>query len=509
MAATLICNFAKLSGNLSYSHLMVSNIMFLKYLNFSFRLCHQINQVPKSLEVKTSLTNHGLEKYTLKTPKGTRDYGPQQMAIREHVFDKIIRCFKRHGAETIDTPTFELKETLTGKYGEDSKLIYDLADQGGELLSLRYDLTVPFARYLAMNRITCFKRYQIAKVYRRENPVTSRGRYREFYQCDFDIAGQYDLMLPDVECVKTVVEILSELNLGDFMIKWSWEEVKAEMIEVKGLSPKVVEKIGSYIQRNDGLNLVEELINSEDLTSSGTAREGLEAMKLFFKYCEIYGIINKISFDLSLARGLDYYTGLIYEAVLTEFSHRTNSLHGHMPSVGSVAGGGRYDNLVGMFDSKCRNVPCVGFSVGIERIFSIMDARTHMGLEKQRTTETQIYVASAQKNMTEERMKICKELWDVGINTEQSYKMNPKLLDQLQYCEERIIPLVVIIGETELQKGVVKLRYVTSREEIEIERDKLVQEITAHISTFEYETHLKECSSTIHLKPETSNSLLS
>lgn len=123
------------------------------------------------------------QKFTLKTPKGTRDFDPQQMAVRSVALDKIISVFKRHGAETIDTPVFELKEVLTGKYGEDSKLIYDLKDQGGEILSLRYDLTVPFARYLAMNKISNIKRYTIAKVYRRDNPSIARGRYREFYQC--------------------------------------------------------------------------------------------------------------------------------------------------------------------------------------------------------------------------------------------------------------------------------------------------------------------------------------
>ena len=122
-------------------------------------------------------------KLILKTPKGTRDFEPQQMAVREKVLGVVVKAFKRHGAETIDTPVFERREVLTGKYGEDSKLIYDLKDQGGEILSLRYDLTVPFARYVAMNKISSVKRYHIAKVYRRDNPSISRGRYREFYQC--------------------------------------------------------------------------------------------------------------------------------------------------------------------------------------------------------------------------------------------------------------------------------------------------------------------------------------
>ena len=141
----------------------------------------------------------GGEKRRPKIPKGTRDFAPEQMRIREQVFAAIRRIFKRHGGVEIDTPVFELKEVLTGKYGEDSKLIYDLADQGGELLSLRYDLTVPFARFLAMNSVGNIKRYHIAKVYRRDQPQLNRGRYREFYQCDFDIAGSYSPMVPDAE----------------------------------------------------------------------------------------------------------------------------------------------------------------------------------------------------------------------------------------------------------------------------------------------------------------------
>lgn len=144
-------------------------------------------EVDKLLALKAKLQDDapaiGPQKFTLKTPKGTRDYNPQQMALRQSVLNKIIEIFHKHGAETIDTPVFELKDVLTGKYGEDSKLIYDLKDQGGEILALRYDLTVPLARYLAMNKVSNIKRYHIAKVYRRDNPSFARGRYREFYQC--------------------------------------------------------------------------------------------------------------------------------------------------------------------------------------------------------------------------------------------------------------------------------------------------------------------------------------
>nr|XP_010296021.1 PREDICTED: histidine--tRNA ligase, cytoplasmic [Balearica regulorum gibbericeps] len=416
----------------------------------------------------------GKHKFVLKTPKGTRDYSPKQMAIRERVFNAIITCFKRHGAEVIDTPVFELKETLTGKYGEDSKLIYDLKDQGGELLSLRYDLTVPFARYLAMNKITNIKRYHIAKVYRRDNPAMTRGRYREFYQCDFDIAGQFDPMIPDAECLKIVHEILSDLQLGDFLIKVNdrrildgmfavcgvpdskfrticssvdkldkipWEEVRSEMVGEKGLSPEAADRIGEYVQLHGGLDLIERLLQDPKLSQNKLAKEGLGDMKLLFEYLTLFGIAGKI-----------------------------------------VAVGGRYDGLVGMFDPKGRKVPCVGVSIGIERIFSILEQRVEASEEKIRTTETQVLVASAQKKLLEERLKLISELWDAGIKAEMLYKKNPKLLNQLQYCEDTGIPLVAIVGEQELKDGVVKLRVVATREEVNVRRESLVEEIRMRTS---------------------------
>ncbi|XP_042348923.1 histidine--tRNA ligase isoform X1 [Plectropomus leopardus] len=473
-------------------------------------------EVAKLLELKAQIGgDDGKHQFVLKTAKGTRDYNPKQMAIREKVFNTIIGCFKRHGAETIDTPVFELKETLTGKYGEDSKLIYDLKDQGGELLSLRYDLTVPFARYLAMNKITNIKRYHIAKVYRRDNPAMTRGRYREFYQCDFDIAGQYDGMIPDAECLKIVHEILSELDLGDFRIKVNdrrildgmfavcgvpddkfrticstvdkldkmpWEEVKKEMVNEKGLSEEAADQIGEYVSLQGGMDLAERLLQDPKMSQSKQACAGLSDIKLLFTYLQLFQVTDKVVFDLSLARGLDYYTGIIYEAVLTQAGvvPVPNDAQNGAPaeesvSVGSVAGGGRYDGLVGMFDPKGRKVPCVGVSIGIERIFSIMEQKAEA--EKVRTTEVQIMVASAQKNLLEERLKLVTELWNAGIKAEVMYKKNPKLLSQLQHCEDSGIPLVAILGEQELKDGVVKLRIVATREEVDVSRADLIEEI--------------------------------
>lgn len=207
------------------------------------------------------------------------------------------------------------------------------------------------------------------------------------------------------------------------------------MVEEKGLSDEVAEKIGEYVRLNGKIDLVNKLLQDEYLIKSKSAIEGLEAMKLILKYCEIYGTIDKVLFDLSLARGLDYYTGIIYEAILlskcdmfmllqyrtTFFFLTESSGSNEVVHVGSVAGGGRYDNLVGMFDPKHKQVPCVGVSIGIERIFSVLEAQLSTSNSKIRTTEVDFYVASAQKNLFENRMKLCRELWDGGFKVSFTY----------------------------------------------------------------------------------------
>ncbi|XP_017871839.1 PREDICTED: histidine--tRNA ligase, cytoplasmic isoform X2 [Drosophila arizonae] len=460
------------------------------------------------------------QKFTLKTPKGTRDYAPQQMTLRQGVLDKIVQVFKRHGGEAIDTPVFELKEVLTGKYGEDSKLIYDLKDQGGEILSMRYDLTVPLARYLAMNKISSIKRYHIAKVYRRDNPAMTRGRYREFYQCDFDIAGTYDPMLADAECVKIVAEVLDTLDIGDYVIKLNhrqlldgmfeacgvpannfraicsavdkldkspWADVRKEMVDEKGLDGATADKIGEYVRLSGGAELVEQLLADEKLKAVPNAVKGLEGMQLLLKYCSLFGLEERISFDLSLARGLDYYTGVIYEGVLkaepsapaspAKELHNGDQALEQSSTVGSVAGGGRYDNLVGMFDPRGKAVPCVGVSIGVERIFSVLEAKFAASKVKLRTNDVEVYVASAHKGLHEQRLRVLNQLWNAGIKAEHSYKLNPKLLVQLQHCEEHQIPLAIILGDAELAQGIVKLREVTTRQESNVNLADLPNEI--------------------------------
>ncbi len=404
------------------------------------------------------------------------------MVIRDKIFTTITDVFKRHGAVTIDTPVFELKEILAGKYGEDSKLIYDLADQGGEICSLRYDLTVPFARWLAMNRdIQNIKRYHIAKVYRRDQPAMTKGRMREFYQCDFDIAGTYDPMLPDAEIVRIVTEVFEGLgwkgrytvklnhrkildgifevcgvpkdkirtisSAVDKLDKLPWAEVRREMTEEKGLAEEVADKIGDYVVQKGQKDLLTKLQADPTLTANPSMKSGLEEMVLLFNYLEAFDSLANVSFDLSLARGLDYYTGVIFE-IVTEGSSplattsaatagppRQSKKPSHSkqgadfdedrssdPSVGvgSIAAGGRYDNLVGMFSGKTQ-IPCVGISFGVDRIFSITKARmaAEVGAAQVRNNEVDVYVmAFGGKGFTgllKERMAVCTQLWDAGI----------------------------------------------------------------------------------------------
>lgn len=376
------------------------------------------------------------------------------------------------------SPVFELKEILSGKYGEDSKLIYDLADQGGELCSLRYDLTVPFARWLAMNpSVQSIKRYHIAKVYRRDQPAMAKGRLREFYQCDFDIAGTYDPMIPDAEILRILCEIFGELGWGkqftikinhrgildgifevcgvpqekirmissavDKLDKLPWEEVRKEMTDEKGLDGEVADRIWEFVQKKGARDVLNELKSDDRLKENKSMTKGIEEMNLLFTYLEAFNVLDQIELNLSLARGLDYYTGLIYE-VITEGSGPPSITVGKTqkppppprnakpsksddpdedrsndPSigVGSVAAGGRYDELVGMFSSKAR-IPCVGVSLGVDRIFSVTKARMQAE-QRIRTNEVDVYVmAFGGKGFTgllTERLEVCRILWDAGI----------------------------------------------------------------------------------------------
>ncbi|KAI1318476.1 hypothetical protein F5Y16DRAFT_391909 [Xylariaceae sp. FL0255] len=426
------------------------------------------------------------DKAAVKLPKGTRDWVGADIEIRDSIFKAAADAFTRHGGVALDTPVFELKDILAGKYGEDSKLIYELADQGGEDLALRYDLTVPFARYLAMNSIQSIKRYHIAKVYRRDQPAIARGRMREFYQCDFDIAGQFDPMLPDATILRIMNEVFTSLNLAqdvtvklnhrkildglfsvagvpddkirtissavDKLDKLSPEEVKKEMIE-KGLDGAVADHILDWTKYSGSiLETIEIIKKDEKMMANEQIKQGIAEMALLHEYLDAFSIANTVSFDLSLARGLDYYTGLIYEAVI-EIGDKERSAE---TRVGSIAAGGRYDNLVGMYGNK--QIPCVGISFGVDRIFTILKARYEKEKLAPRGSDVFIMAFGGKNGLLIERMKIATQLWDAGIKADFSFKVKPKLPQQFKAAETGNIPLAVIIGEDELKDGLVKVK---------------------------------------------------
>lgn len=453
--------------------------------------------------------------FQLKVPKGTKDWADKDMVIREAIFNSLSSLFKRHGGVTIDTPVFELREILAGKYGEDSKLIYNLEDQGGELCSLRYDLTVPFARYVAMNNIQNIKRYHIAKVYRRDQPAMTKGRMREFYQCDFDVAGVYDRMVPDSEALSILVEGLQGLGINDFKIKINhrkildgifkvcgvkdedvrkissavdkldkspWDAVKKEMVVEKGQTEETADRIGEYVKLNGSLaEVLEVLKQKEELTSNEFAAQGLEDMEILLTYLDAFDITDKVSFDLSLARGLDYYTGLIYECVTAASAPPENAAElkkkkqgkededaSEYVGVGSIAAGGRYDNLVNMFATatgkKNVSIPCVGVSFGVERIFSLIKAREAAKTEESiKPTATQVFVMAFGggpdwKGLLPERMRIAKQLWNVGIESEYVYKAKVNPRKQFDAADKSGASVAVILGKEEFAEGKVRVK---------------------------------------------------
>ncbi|WCJ34824.1 Histidine--tRNA ligase cytoplasmic [Euphorbia peplus] len=436
-----------------------------------------------------------------KLPKGTRDFAKEQMMIRERAFSIITEVFKRHGATALDTPAFELRETLMGKYGEDSKLIYDLADQGGELCSLRYDLTVPFARYVAMNGITSFKRYQIAKVYRRDNP--SKGRYREFYQCDFDIAGQYEEMGPDFEIIKILTELLDELDIGDYEVKLnhrklldgmleicgvppekfrticssidkldkqSFEQVKKEMVEEKGLSVETADNIGTYVkERGQPKELLSKLkLEGSKFLENASSKRALDELEILFDALDKSKCIGRVVFDLSLARGLDYYTGVIFETV---FKGTTQ--------VGSIAAGGRYDNLIGMFGTK--QVPAVGVSLGIERVFAIMEQLQKDRNQTTRPTETQVLLSIlGDKSKLSLAAELAGELWNAKIKAE--YIVSTRFSKHMDRAKESRVPWMVLVGDKELERGIVKVKNLETTQEEEVPRSDFASELKRRLS---------------------------
>lgn len=423
--------------------------------------------------------------------------------MQEAIIQKITRIFKIHNGTPINTPTFELRELLLNKYGEDAKLIYNLEDQGGDICSLRYDLTVPFSRYLSVNRISKMRRYQIGNVFRRDSPSFRTGRLREFIQADFDICGENLPMVHDSEILKIIYDVLKELDLKDengvtrdFVIKvndrrvlmgllemagvpvelrgtvcstidkadkLSKDELRAEFF-AKGMDGEQISKVDRFMQFRGSNGEILEFLRGMAVSSSLEAmsvrksdlsgvldnfNHAVEEMDVLLRYASIYGVGN-IKVDLSLARGLDYYTGLIVEASYP------NS------DVGSVIGGGRYDNL-------CRSVskfsvPCVGFSVGVSRIFA---------LSRPVKADFDVFVGSGFGLMLEDRMRILNRMWRLGIRSETFTGRRVNYKAQVEYAKKNKFKMAIFTGENELRDGIVGVLDIGSMEKMEVKRDEL------------------------------------
>lgn len=358
-------------------------------------------------------------------------------------------------------------------------------------------MTVPFARWLAMGGNTKqIKRYHIAKVYRRDQPAIARGRLREFYQCDFDIAGIYDPMVPDAEILRIIVEVFEALELGitiklnhrqildglfamvgvpmekirpissavDKLDKTPWAEVKREMVEEKGLPEGIADRIGQYVRRSGSMReMLETLKSDPELYANAQVKAGIDDMSLLLSYLEALEVVDKVSFDLSLARGLDYYSGLIYEVIPQSTDQPIQ--------VGSIAAGGRYDCLVGMYGRN--QIPCVGVSFGVDRIFTILDACRDKS-SNELEPETDVYVMAfggkGFDGLLLERMAVARRLWDAGFRTRFTLKVKPKPLQQFDASKN--VPVAVILGEEELAAGQVRLKAVRPGEGEVVQKDK-------------------------------------
>jgi len=363
-------------------------------------------------------------------------------------------------------------------------------------------------------------------VYRRDNPAMNKGRFREFYQCDFDVAGVYAPMMPDAEVLSVVVDILASLPIGDFTVKLNhrrlldavldlagvppskfraicsaidkldkepWAAVRDEMVADKGLAPAAADRVGVLVQRRgEPRALLAELRADADMAGHASAAAALRDLGTLFDYLDALGALRRVTLDLSLARGLDYYTGVIYEAVLLDPS----------VGVGSISAGGRYDNLVGMFSATGEKVPCVGVSVGIERVLAIMEARA--GAEAAAAaaaaaavaanaagaappaalarTPVSVYVASipsARYDMNLERMRTLAALWAAGVSAEMTFAVDPKLQKQVSAAAEGSVPFMVVLGENELDAGTVQLKDMRSRTASIVPRADVVAAVKA------------------------------
>ena len=433
-------------------------------------------------------------------PKGTRDFTPQEMANRNYIFNTIKDVFRLYGFQQIETPAMENLSTLMGKYGEEGdKLLFKILNSGDfaaqltddELLGrnavkltnrisekgLRYDLTVPFARFVVQNRDKIsfpFKRYQIQPVWRADRP--QKGRYREFYQCDVDVVGS-DSLLNELELIQIVDEVYRRLKIN-VVIKINNRKILSGIAEIIGEAEKITD-ITVAIDKMDkiGLEKVNEEIASKGISAeaieklqpilklSGSNAEKLEQLKTvlaasevglkgvaeletIFGLCEAMKVETKIELDLTLARGLNYYTGAIFEVKALDVQ------------IGSITGGGRYDNLTGVFGME--GVSGVGISFGADRIYDVLN---QLNLYPETSQEqTRVLFVSFGDSELRYCLSWANALRQQGVNTE-IYPEPAKMKKQMSYADNKNIPFVAIVGETEMQENKVMLKNMKTGEQ--------------------------------------------
>jgi histidyl-tRNA synthetase len=412
-------------------------------------------------------------------PKGMRDLLPHNMLRRNLVIEKIKKTFEIFGFLPLETPAMERKETLMGKYGDEgSKLIFQILARGeagkrGETdLALRYDLTVPLARVVAMNPSLNlpFKRYQIQPVWRADRP--QKGRFREFYQCDVDIVGT-DNILAEAECITIVHHSLKALGFDNFTIRLNDRRLLRAMVEsIQEQGQEIailvaldkLDKIGKegVIQDLYKLGLKEDQTSKLFSLLEGADIEGEESISVEDNLRSIrdlaiqMGVEAKcVQLDRTLARGLDYYTGPVFETVLND------------ANIGSVSGGGRYDGLIGMFSG--RDIPAVGVSLGLERLLVILEEREG----NQNIIGTQVWVTVFNAEHQNHSLQVAQTLREAGIKTDVSFKSN-KLSKQFKEAHKRNIPHVIVVGPDDVEAGTIQWKNMTSGEQKSCTIDELI-----------------------------------
>jgi histidyl-tRNA synthetase len=411
--------------------------------------------------------------------KGFRDYQPRQMILRQRIIGMFRDIFEAHGFEPIDTPALEYLEVLTGKAGENEKLMYNFEDQGERRVGLRYDLTVPLSRFVAMHEsdiVLPFKRYHIAPVWRAEKP--QRGRGREFWQCDADIVGTPS-MLADAEVVAIMAEALTAVGLPKFTIHISHRRLLSSLAIAAGVP---AEDAGTIYRSVDKLGKIGERGVFQDMSDSGIdgdvaqrvldfvtatgepaaliadlqsrlasidgAGKALDELAELFNYLPSFGVpASSYQLDLSLARGLDYYTGPVYEATVDE------------PKVGSVVGAGRYDELVGSFLG--RPVPATGISLGLDRIIEVVQ---EFDLLPTPASVAQVVVVVFPETV-DEAARLATQIRGAGLRVDLSLQPRRSVGDQLKTASRRGIPFAVIAGTKELENEEAAVKDLVSGEQ--------------------------------------------